>query len=223
MNRHMLNLYKFAGCVAIGMVLYSLAGHTLVQAQNPAGPPAGAGMPDNNNPKLEDRRRQMSESGLRRAELDATTAEADYQKHILSAIEHIREDFTRIQVVRNNIARNLVARKPLDYKLISQQAGEINKRANRLNLYMLARASEGKEENDAVELANEEMSGALVKLCKLIDSFTENPALKNATTIEVKDVGKAKEEKANADRDLLAIIKLSQSIQKKSDGLKAPK
>ena len=50
------------------------------------------------------------------------------------------------------------------------------------------------------------MVGALVRLCKLIDSFTENPALKNAATIDSKDVAKAKENKADADRDLLAII-----------------
>ena len=66
------------------------------------------------------------------------------------------------------------------------------------------------------------MTGALVRLCKLIDSFTENPALKNAATIEAKEIQKAKEEKARADNDLLTIMKLSESIQKKSDSLKGP-
>ena len=64
------------------------------------------------------------------------------------------------------------------------------------------------------------MIGALVRLCKLIDSFTENPALKNAATVDLKEIAKAKENKANADRDLLAIIKLSASLQKKSESLK---
>ena len=64
------------------------------------------------------------------------------------------------------------------------------------------------------------MIGALIKLCKLIDSFTENPALKNAGTIDSKEIAKAKENKANADRDLLAIIKLSASLQKKSQNLR---
>jgi len=66
------------------------------------------------------------------------------------------------------------------------------------------------------------MVDALVVLCKLIDSFTENPALKNAATVDSKEVARAKENKANADRDLLAIIKLSGSLQRKSDNLKNP-
>ena len=65
------------------------------------------------------------------------------------------------------------------------------------------------------------MVDALVKLCKLIDSFTENPALKNAATVNSKDIARSKEDKANADRDLLAIIKLSAGIQKKSVSLSA--
>jgi len=64
------------------------------------------------------------------------------------------------------------------------------------------------------------MIGALVRLCKLIDSFTENPALKNIATIDSKDVAKTKENKDNADRDLLAIITLSGTVRKKSENLK---
>ena len=131
----------------------------------------------------------------------------------------MKEDFTRIQVLRNDIARNLVARKPLDYKLVSEQTAEINKRAGRLNVYLRARAAEEKENNSS-ELKSEEMIGALVRLCKLIDSFTENPALKNAATVDSNEIAKAKENKANADRDLLAIIKLSSSLQKNSESLR---
>jgi hypothetical protein len=83
---------------------------------------------------------------------------------------------------------------------------------------MVARAPEETEEKPKV--GADEMVGSLVKLCKLIDSFTENPTLKNAATVDVKTVEKAKEEKARADQDLRAIIKLSESIKKKSDSLK---
>jgi hypothetical protein len=86
---------------------------------------------------------------------------------------------------------------------------------------MQARVPEEQKLNTADELKNEEMVGALVKLCKLIDSFTENPALKNAATVDSKDVAKSKQDKGNADRDLLAIIKLSAGIQKKSVSLSA--
>jgi hypothetical protein len=133
----------------------------------------------------------------------------------------MKQDFTRIQVLRNDIARNLIAHKPLDYRLIKEQTAEINKRANRLNIYILASAPENKEPNNPSALKSEEMIDALVKLCKLIDSFTENPALKNAAMVDAKEIEHAKEHKARADRDLVAIIKLSESIQKKSDSLRA--
>ena len=190
-----------------------LAGTTMAQK------PAGAGPPPNNNPNLDDRARQVDEGRLRSAEADVGTEEKN-QKLVQAAIVNMKEDFTRIQVLRNDIARNLVAHKPIDYSLVSEQTAEINKRASRLNVYMRAHVPEAEKETNLTELKGEEMISALVRLCKLIDSFTENPALKNAATIDSKDVIKAKENKADADRDLLAIIKLSNSLQKKSESLK---
>jgi hypothetical protein len=87
----------------------------------------------------------------------------------------------------------------------------------------MAHSPEDKALDKPSDLKGDEMVGALVKLCKLVDSFTENPSLKNAATLDVKEVEKVKEEKARADQDLLAIIKLSENIQKASDRLRAPK
>ncbi|HXM46819.1 MAG TPA: hypothetical protein VN956_03045 [Pyrinomonadaceae bacterium] len=204
---------KLAGLVVAAMILLCVAASALAQ-----GKPVGAGPPPNNNPNLDDRIRQIDESRLRSAEVDAGTEERN-QKLVQAAIVNMKEDYKRIQVLRNDIARNLVARKPIEYKLVSEQTAEINKRASRLNVYMLARVPDEEKPNTADELKDEEMVGALVKLCKLIDSFTENPALKNAATVNSKDVAKSREDKANADRDLLAIIKLSAHIQKKSGSL----
>src|SRR5712691_11565634 len=201
---------KLAGFLVVGVFSLCLAGTAMAQK------PAGAGPPPNNNPNLDDRIRQVDESRLRSAEMDVGTEEKN-QKLLQAAIANMKEDFSRIQVLRNDIARNLVARKPIEYKLVAEQTAEINKRASRLNVYMQARVPEEQKLSTADELKNEEMVGALVKLCKLIDSFTENPALKNAATIDSKEIAKAKENRANADRDLLAIIKLSASIQKKSE------
>ena len=202
-----------AWLLAAAIVSLCLAGTTMAQK------PAGAGPPPNNNPNLDDRARQVDEGRLRSAEADAGSEEKN-QKLVQAAIVNMKEDFSRIQVLRNDIARNLVAHKPLDYSLVSEQTAEINKRANRLNLYMRAHAEAVEKESNSPDLKNEEMIGALVRLCKLIDSFTENPALKNAATVDSKDAAKAKENKANADRDLLMIIKLSSSLQKKSETLK---
>jgi len=85
---------------------------------------------------------------------------------------------------------------------------------------MRARAVENEKEDNSPELKTEERIDALLRLCKLIDSFTENPALKNMATVDSKEIAKARENKTNADRDLLAIIKLSGSLQKKSENLR---
>lgn len=211
------NLVRF---LVGGVFLLGVAGSTLAQ-RAPAGPPPGAGPPPNNNPNLEDRSRRVDESRLRSAEMDVG-AEDTNQKRLHAAILNMKEDFARIQVLRNDIARNLVAHKPLDYTLVSEQTAEIKKRASRLNVYMRARFTEEKEQTGSAEFKSEEIIGALVKLCKLIDSFTENPALKNAASVDSKEIDKAREDKANADRDLLAIIKLSGNIQKKSETLRTP-
>ena len=218
MSCQILNLNNPSWLVVAGIFSLCLASSSFAQ-RTPTGPPPGAGPPPNNNPNLEDRSRQADESRLRSAELDVRGDEEN-QKRLQEAIANMKEDFTRIQVLRNDIARSLIARKPLDYKLISEQTAEINKRTNRLNIYMLAHVADDDKEKNSPEPKSEEMIGALIKLCKLIDSFTENPALKNAGTIDSKEIAKAKENKANADRDLLAIIKLSASLQKKSQNLR---
>ena len=105
----------------------------------------------------------MDEGRLRSAELDAG-AEEKNQKLLQAAIASMKEDFTRIQVLRNDIARNLIARKPLDYKLVSEQTAEINKRASRLNVYVRARAVENEKEDNSPELKTEERIGALLRL-----------------------------------------------------------
>jgi len=214
MNYHLLIAKNLVQLLAVA--IFSLCLTRTAPAQEK---PAGLGPPPNNNPNLADRARQVAEGRLRSAEVDAGTDEKN-QKLVQAAIANMKEDFKRIQVLRNDIARNLVARKPLDYQLISEQTAEINKRASRLNLYMQAHDAGGEKENDSDELKDGEIVRALVRLCKLIDSFTENPALKNAATVDAKDVAKAKENKANADRDLLAIVKLSNRLRKESEKLK---
>ncbi len=216
MKSRMICVKELAGYLTAGIFALGLAIPTLAQTT----PPPGAGPPANINPKFEDRMRQAKEARLRSAEMDAAS-EGENQKHIQEAISKMKKDFTRIQVLRNDIARNLVAHKPLDYSLIKEQTAEINKCAHRLNIYILASAPEVKEPDNPPAVKSEEMIDALVKLCKLIDSFTENPALKNAAMVDAKEIVKAKEDKAKADRDLVAIMKLSESIQKKSDTLKS--
>lgn len=213
-----IGITKPISCLAAVIFTLSLATASFAQG----GAPAGAGPPPIVSIKRGEHTRRASEAKLRSAEMEADS-DAEKQKHIQVAIKNMKQDFTRIQVLRNDIARNLVAHKPLDYNLITEQTSEINERANRLNVYMMAHAPEDKQPQNTSESRNEEMINALVKLCKLIDSFTENPALKNAATVDVKEIDQAKKDKARADADLLGIIKLSENIRRKSESLKTPK
>ena len=219
MKATMPSIHRLTGCLGAGVLIFALADAAWAQGSATA-PPPGGGAPGSINPRGEDRLRQIAEGRLRSAEMDAVV-ESENQKRIQAALVHLKEDFTRIQVLRNDIARNLVAHKPLDYTLIAGQTSEINKRANEINTYMMARHSDDKAQEKASGLTPEEMVGSLVRLCKLIDSFTENPSLKNAATLDVREVEKARAGKAKADKDLLAIIKLSDNLQKASDNLKA--
>ena len=109
-----------------------------------------------------DRSRQVNESELRGAEMNSRTDE-EREKRVQAAIANMKEDFARIQVLRNDIARSLVARKPLDYELIRKQTAEIHKRSSRMNVYLQAHAAQEEKENGRADLASEEMTGALVR------------------------------------------------------------
>src|SRR5258707_5166468 len=183
MNCRVVNSTDLAEFLVAALFSLCVAGTALAQ-----GKPSGAGPPANNNPNVGDRIRQIDEGRLRGAETNVSLEEEN-QKRLQAAIVNMKDDYKRIQVLRNDIARNLVARKSLDYKLVADQTAEIGKRSSRLNIYLQARVPEEEKENNSPELKSEEMVGALVRLCKLIDSFTENPALKNAGTVDSKEAG----------------------------------
>ena len=207
----------------IGRMAVLILTSTFVTGVALAQRPAGAGPPPVNSPRLESSDRDARENALRGAEIDAATEKRNQQR-LEAGVLQVKQDFTHLQVVRNDIARNLVARKPLDYVLISDQTRDINKAANRLKTYMMPRVpqDEEKEQKKPAELSSENMTGALVKLCKVIDSFVENPVLKNA--VDAQQLDKVKTDKARADSDLLTIIELSENIQKSAGSLKtAPK
>lgn len=182
-------------------------------AQQMPGPPAGGP-----NMKEEMRRQEMRETMLRNTELGAAVGKRD-QKRLEAALEQVQQDFKQIQIVRNAMVRNLIANKPFDYKLISDEAAEINKRAERLKSYLMPSAPENKDKNQKspVDLKQPEMKGALVQLCNQIALFIENPILK---TPGVTDVTQS----AKAGGELLRIIEMSGNIKRSAEQMsKTPK
>jgi hypothetical protein len=170
------------------------------------------------DPKGDTLERQNREATLRSAEVGVAVEKTD-QRRIDAAIEQIKEDFRHIQIVRNEIVRNILANKPLDYRLISEEAGDVRKRADRLKTSLAAPAGEetAKSQKNEVDFNDQDMKSVLVRLCKLIDSFVENPVLK---TPGITDAQQSKK----AASDLLNIIDLSGNIKRSADKLnKTPK
>ena len=183
------------------------------------GAPGGVGAPAVINPKGGTDAQTNREAALRSAEIRGVGTRID-QRHLAAAIDQTKQDFKRIQLIRNDVVDYLVAKKPLDYKLVSEQAAEINKRANRLKSFMMPSEPEAKEKDkDAAKPAEydgEQLKGALVKLCNKIYSFTDNPMFKNPDAV---DLQKA----ATAGGDLMAIIELSENVKRSADRLRASK
>jgi hypothetical protein len=198
---------------AIVSLLLIGAGAALAQA------PGGVGAPTVINPKGDTDAQTNREAALRSAEIRSVGGRMD-QRQLMAAIDQTKQDFKRIQIIRNDMVDYLVAKKPLDYKLVSEQAAEINKRANRLKSFLMPSAPVEKEkEKDAAKQTGydgEQIKGALVKLCNTIYNFTGNSMFKDPSTM---DIQKA----ASAGGDLLTIIELSDNVKRSADRLKASK
>jgi hypothetical protein len=168
------------------------------------------------DPFGEIREMQRREAQLRGAEIFGPARKGD-PTDPEAAAKQMREDFKAIQVTRNNVARHLLSEKPLDIKFIAAATEAINKRANRLRAYLTLESIEGekKEEGKALELGDHQMKGALVAMCKRIDSFTENPVFKESEVVDAPQSAKAKS-------DLRDIILLSDGIVKLAEKLNKP-
>jgi hypothetical protein len=206
MKRHQLVILITCFLLAAISLLMSMSSMTL--ARQRGGPPNGP-----KDLKAQQHEQDRREASLRTSETGVAIAKID-QRRIEGAIKQLQEDFRRIQIVRNEMVRNLLSNKPLDYKLISDEVGEINKRADRLKSYLMPPVPEDKEKDqkNQAELNDEEMKGALVLLCNRIIGFVENPVLKTPGITDV-------EQSARAGGDLLSIIELSGNIKRSAEKL----
>ena len=195
-------LVQVAGSVTISL-FSGVGGATLAQqSERPAGPP---------DLKRDQRDREHREAMLRTSETGATIARLD-EKRIEAAVSLIKDDFRQLQIVRNEIARYILAEKPLDFRFISNKAGEVNKRTERLRKYLMPPIPEDASRRRKIEFDDQEMKDVLVQLCRLIDSFVENPILKTPGRVDV-------EQSTKAGLDLLNLVELSGNIKRSAEQL----
>ena len=209
-DRRALRAAVVAGFVGVVCFFALSPGAARAQQSGAPGPPP----PGDRDPFAEVRERQQREAQLRSAEMIGTVKLTDRQS-VAAAVEQMKDDFRRIQVLRNDVVRHLQSGRPLDYKFISRQSDEINKRAGRLKTHLLREtpADEKKEPERQADIEGAQLTEALVRMCHRIDSFTENPLFKIPEVIDVKDAEKA-------GRDLRDILQLSEVIGKSAERLK---
>src|SRR4051812_11254756 len=113
MNNRRFRLIKHIVCAVAAAVslTMAMASSALAQQSGPVAPPSIK------DPKADARDRQNRETGLRSAEVGVAIEKRD-QKQIEAAIEQMKQDFKRLQLIRNEMARNILSSKPFDYKLV---------------------------------------------------------------------------------------------------------
>ena len=124
----------------------------------------------------------------------------------------IKEDFERIQIVNSELIQ--ASGSTPDYARISESAAEINKRAIRLvsNLFPPKSTKEDKKSEPSAE--DQQLRALLILLDSAIGSFIENPMFQNAKVVSAED-------NTAAQKDLDAVIKISNRVRNEADRMKA--
>jgi hypothetical protein len=136
------------------------------------------------------------------------------ERAVRAAAKQLGEDFKRIQVIRNDVARSVVSGGALDFSRIAEQAAEVRKRALRMQGNLGLRPPEGDGGVRPAQTGYDErqMRDALAKLCHRIDNFVANPRFKSSSVVDVKGT-------QSASRDIQEIISLSENIKNSAESL----
>jgi len=126
-------------------------------------------------------------------------------------LKQTAEDFDRILMRHNEIARVLAATNPIDYHFVSDATAEIQKRATRLQstlaLHQLPTETPVVEKSD--EIDESQIKDVLVRMCKQIRSFVTNPVIENPNTVDAQQL-------TNARRDLESVVQISAHLKKEA-------
>jgi hypothetical protein len=128
------------------------------------------------------------------------------------AFTQISEDFTRIQIVNNALAKSLAAGEELDFKVVAQAASEIKKRAGRLKENLLLPGLAEDRPKSSFEIEPWQLKAALAELDRLVVSFVHNPGFRSVKVVDAQWSAKARS-------DLEGIIELSGRLKKSSEQL----
>jgi len=129
-----------------------------------------------------------------------------FKKEQVSVFAQIREDFTRLQLINNEMMQTVFVKGNVDRKLIAATTAEINKRAVRLNANLVLPAIDDKLKNQKLEQSDTRPEAALLVLDRHIMSFVSNPLFKQPNVVDAQNALKAR-------NDLNLIIRLSEQLK----------
>jgi hypothetical protein len=127
-------------------------------------------------------------------------------------LTQIGEDFTRIQVANNALARALAAGGELDFKFVAQSASEIKKRAGRLRDNLALPLTDELRPKERAGIEPSRLKAALNTLDGLVMSFVTNPGFQSVHVIDAQWAVKARQ-------DLEGIIEMSGRVKACSEQL----
>jgi hypothetical protein len=205
----MSNQHPVAKFALIGFILL-LPGAAPAFAQRAAsGPPPI----DKHSNRARERQQDMAsrEWQLRNFGNPAVTKD---RRRLEALMAQTEDDFNRMLMLHNEIARAITANKALDYRFVSEATGEIRKRATSIqsNLVLSPPTEEMKNTEMPAPINESEMKDSLIKLCKQIRSFVTNPVIEQPNTIDAEKLAAAK-------RDLESVIQLSGHLKREADSL----
>jgi len=130
------------------------------------------------------------------------------------AFAQIKEDFVRLQVINNDLARAVSGKGEIDLKLVAKSVSEIKKRAERLkeNLALPEPADDKKSPASAAPADPEQLRTALSRLDGIVLRFANNLHAKGVQRFDA-------DASLRLRLDLEAIIGLSERVKKGSEKL----
>ena len=131
-----------------------------------------------------------------------------FKKEQVSLFAQIREDFTRLQVINNEMMQTVFVNKNIDRKLIVKTITEINKRASRLSENLvLPKIDDKASVQKLAETRNDRsLEASLLALDHCIMSFIANPLFKQPNVVDSQNALKARS-------DLNLIVRLSEELK----------
>jgi hypothetical protein len=199
--------FKFATKIVFFAALVASAAFSLpVAAQRPSYPI---------NRRIEEINRQTTESerdALNR-ELRGDSKRTENAKQKQALREQIKKDLEGIQSEYNQIVLNLKPNADVSRDFLIETAGNIKGYAARLKINLALPEAKDEKSKDAPEEKPENARQTLLALCKHIYNFVTNPIFETPTGLDI-------EQSSRAQKDLEAIIQISEKIKTDAEKIK---